>query len=146
MATSAFFKINDFVEQLCKGQHNFSSDTLKIALTNTDPTASAVDLSGITQISTAGGYTTGGFTVPNVTLVEAAGTATLDSDPAVFTATGTTDSFRYAVLYNDTPDGTGSYTTTDPLVGYYDYGSSITLSNTETFTVNVTTSIFTLSS
>lgn len=152
MATSAFFKVDDFVEQVIKGQHDFGNDTFKVVLTNTDPAAAAV-LTDVTQISANGGYTTGvdgGFALSNVTVVESNGTVTVDADPAVFTATGTTDAFRYAVIYNTTPDtgtsvtGRTAYSVTDPLVGYYDYGSSITLSNTETFTVNFTTSIFTL--
>jgi hypothetical protein len=35
------------------------------------------------------------------------------------------------VLYNDTPTSPA-----DPLVGWWDYGSSITLLDTETFTVD----------
>ena len=38
---------------------------------------------------------------------------------------------RYAVLYNDTPTSPA-----DPLIGWYDYGASITLADTETLTVD----------
>jgi hypothetical protein len=37
--------------------------------------------------------------------------------------------FRYVVEFNDTPT-----TPLDPLICYWDYGSSISLANTETFT------------
>jgi len=47
--------------------------------------------------------------------------------------------FRYAVLYNDTPSSPA-----DPLLGYWDYGSALTLGNGETFTLDFGASIFTL--
>jgi hypothetical protein len=52
----------------------------------------------------------------------------------VFTASGGAfGPFRYVYIYDDTPAGTP----TDPLVGYIDYGSAITVNDTETFTVDV---------
>ena len=48
----------------------------------------------------------------------------------VFTADGgQIGPFRYAVVYNDTAAN-------DELICYYDYGSSLTLDDTETFTTD----------
>jgi hypothetical protein len=145
MATSSFFKVNDFVEQLCKGAHDFTTttgDVFKIGLTNVDPTSAATDFNLLTEITAQFGYTAGGETVPGLTLVEAAGTATVDASPTVFTAAGGSfGPFQYAVLYNSTPSA-GALT--QPIVGYYDYGAPVTLNDTETFTVNITTNIFTI--
>lgn len=142
MATSSFFKVNDFVEQVVRGVHDFGTDTYKIGLTNADPTSAAADFNNLTEITAQNGYVAGGATVTTLTVVEAAGTVTIDGDNIVFTAAGGSfGPFRYPVLYNATPsNGALVY----PIVGYYDYGSAITLNDTETFTVNITTNLFTL--
>ncbi|NBU69837.1 MAG: hypothetical protein EBS53_00005, partial [Bacteroidetes bacterium] len=57
------------------------------------------------------------------------GTYRLVLADVVFTATGSVGPFRYAVLYNDTA-------TNKELIGWWDYGSSITLATGETFTVD----------
>jgi hypothetical protein len=50
----------------------------------------------------------------------------------VLTASGgSVAAFRYVVLYNDTPT-----TPADPLIGWYDYGSDLTLNDTETLTID----------
>lgn len=53
---------------------------------------------------------------------------------------GTVGPFRYVVLYNDTPASPA-----DPLIAWWDYGSALTLNDTETFTIDFGASIFTLS-
>jgi hypothetical protein len=47
--------------------------------------------------------------------------------------------FRYAVIYNDTPTSPA-----DPLIGYYDYTSAVTLQIGESFTVDFGASLLTL--
>lgn len=133
MPTSSLTKFQDFVEQLGKGVHNFSSNTFKLALTNTAPTASTnTILTDITQISATGGYTAGGYTLSGVAWSETGGTAKLVITDLVITATGgSVGPFRYLVLYNDTATSPA-----DALIGFYDYGSSITLATGETLTVD----------
>lgn len=128
MAT--FTKFNCFPEDIAEGKHNLGADTLKIALTNTAPNVStATGLANITQISAANGYTSGGATATVTSSAQTSGTYKLVLADVTFTATGSMGPFRYAVLYNDTG-------ASDPLIGFYDYGSSITLGTNETFTVD----------
>ena len=128
---AAYNKFNDFSEQLANGAQNFASDTYKVALSNAAPVATNTALANITQISAGSGYTSGG-TATTITLSETSGTTTVSGTQVVFTASGgSIGPFRYVVLYNDT-------TTTPvnkPLVAWWDYGSSITLADGETFTV-----------
>lgn len=126
MAT--YNKFNSFVEAIAEKVHNLGSDTLKVVLSNTLPTASNTQLSNITQIANGNGYTTGGSTATLVSSAQVAGLYTLKLNNVVFTATGAVGPFRYVVLYNDTA-------TNDELVGWWDYGSTITLANGDTFTV-----------
>jgi hypothetical protein len=58
----------------------------------------------------------------------------------VFTASGGSfGPFRYAVVYNDTPTSPA-----DPLVCWWDYGSSISCNDGEKFTVDFGASVFTI--
>lgn len=128
MAT--FNKFNDFSEQLIRGVHDWDAHTFKVALTNTAPIAANTILADITQVSGANGYTTGG-TATTITISETGGTTTVNGTQVVFSATGgSIGPFRYAVLYNDTATSPA-----DALVGFWDYGASITLQDGETFTV-----------
>jgi hypothetical protein len=130
MAT--FNKINAFVENVSEKVHNLGSDTLKVALTNSAPSASNSTLSDITQISSGNGYSSGGTAATISSSAQTSGTYKLVLADVVFTASGgSIGPFRYAVLYNDTPTSPA-----DPLIGYWDYGSSVTLADTETFTVD----------
>jgi hypothetical protein len=127
---ATFNKFQPFVEALAEKAHNLGSDTLKVVLTNSAPTASMAALSEITQVANGNGYTTGGTAATISSSAQSSGTYKLVLADVVFTAsTGTIGPFRYAALHNDT-------STTDLLIGYWDYGSSITLQDTETFTVD----------
>jgi hypothetical protein len=127
---AAYNKFNDFSEQLANGVQNFATDVYKVALSNTAPVATNTILSNITQISAGNGYTSGGSTT-TITLAEVTGTTTVSGTQVVFTASGgSIGPFRYVVLYNDTTTSPSK-----PLVAWWDYGSSITLADGETFTV-----------
>lgn len=126
MAT--YNKFQDFVEQLAEGIHDWDAHTFKVMLTNTAPVATNSVKADLTEISAGNGYTAGG-TATTITTSESSGTMTVQGTQVVFTASGgTMASFRYAVLYNDTA-------ASDNLVSWWDYGSSVSLADTETFTV-----------
>lgn len=141
MATT-FNKYQQFVEDLCKAEHNFTSDatsSITVALSNTagDAVATKATLSEITQIA----YTyLSSRVVTGVTCDHTTGTVHLTATDLVLTSTGgSTGPFQYVILYNDdttTPD--------DALIGWYDYGSAITLADGETLTLDFATDIFTL--
>ena len=132
MAT--FNKINSFVENLAEKVHDLGSDTLKIALTNSAPVATNTVLTDITQISGTNGYTTGGTAATISSSAQTSGTYKLVLADVTFTASGgSMGPFQYAVLYNDTA-------ATDELISWWDYGSAVTLADTETFTVDFSAS------
>jgi hypothetical protein len=126
---AAFNKTYQFVEDLAQKKHNLASDTLKVVLTNTAPTTASTNLASLTDLSTGGGYTAGGGTVSTTSCVQTTGTLKLICAPTVFTATTGFGPFRYAVLTNATAAG-------QLVIGWYDYGSSISLGASETFTVS----------
>ena len=126
---AAFNKFNSFVEDLAEKVHNLGADTLKVALTNTAPVATNTQLSNITQIANGNGYTTGGTAATTVSSAQTSGTYKLVLADVLFTATGSVGPFQYAVLYNDTA-------TNDELIGWWDYGSALTLGNGDTFSVD----------
>lgn len=146
MAT--FNKFHVFVEALAEKTHNLGSDTLKVYLSNTAPNASThVTYDGVTgttgpaEIAAGNGYTLGGNTATVSSSAQTAGTYKLTlNDPAVWTASGgSIGPFRYFVLYNSTA-------VSNNLIGWWDYGSNVTLNDTESFLVdlNQTTGVLTL--
>lgn len=143
MAT--FNKYNQFREDLYNKVHDLmgtagsGADTCKVLLSNTAPNAATHAVrADVTEIGAGSGYSSGGASATNVGS-RSGGTFTMVGTDIVFTASGgTIGPFRYAILYNDTPTSPA-----DPLVGWWDYGSSITLNDTETFTVDFGASVFT---
>lgn len=139
---AAYNKFQDFVEQVLKAIHDLDgTHTLKVALTNTAPTAGQTNWNTTDHPApaAANGYSAGGATT-TPTLSESSGTAKLVLSDVVFTASGgQLGPFRYIVVYNDTSPG-------DNAIAWYDYGSSLTLNDTETFTVDfdATNGFFTL--
>jgi hypothetical protein len=139
MAT--FNKFHCFVEDLAEKAHNLGADTLKVALSNTSPTASQTtwNTTDHPAPASANGYTAGGNTISITSSSQTSGTYKLVLADSVFTATaGGIGPFRYAILYNSTASAKP--------IGWYDYGSSITLADGETLTVDfdATTGVLTL--
>ena len=132
---AAYNKFSVFVEDLVNKTHDLfgtsAADLVKVALAReTDPpVATDTILTDITQ-PTGTGYTTGGEDTQNDG-TRSGGTFTLMGTKVVWTA-GAANwlSFQYVILYNDTP-----VSPVDPLIGWWDYGTPLTLGNGETFTV-----------
>jgi hypothetical protein len=142
MPASTFTFYQDFKEQLGKGIHDLSTHDIKVALTNSAPNvATHTVLADITQLSTGGGYTGGaggGLALSGKSYTETGGTGTFIATDLVITASGgSIGPFQYAVFYNNTA-------ASDNLIGYLNYGSALTLADTETLTLDFTTSIFTV--
>ena len=125
---AVFVKYNKGIEALLEGI-NAGSDAWKVALTNRAPVvASDATLTDASEISAGNGYTAGGNAASTTSSAQTGGTYKLVlASPATWTATGgSIGPFQYAVLYDST---------TNNLVGYWDYGSEVTLSVAETFQV-----------
>lgn len=130
MAT--YTKFNAFVENVAEKVHNLGADTLKVMLTLTAPVATNSVKANLTEISAGNGYTAGGTTTAQSSSAQSSGTYKLVIADVVFTASGgAMADFRYAVLYNDTPTSPA-----DPLIGFWDYGSTVSVASGETFTVD----------
>jgi hypothetical protein len=139
---ASYVKYQQFVEDFGNKVHDLvgTNDTLKVALTNTAPNvATHAVLADITEISAGNGYSAGGADTQNDGS-ESGGTLTVTGVDVTFTASGgSIGPFRYAVLYNDTPSSPA-----DPLIAYWDYGSSITLATGESLLVDFGASLFTV--
>lgn len=128
MAT--FNKFNAFVEHLAEKVHNLGADTLTVALcaAANAPVATNSVLLDLTQIP----YTNLSSRILTVnSSAQTSGTYRLILNDLVLTATGTVATFRYVVIYNDTPTSPA-----DPLIGWYDYGADLSLSAGETLTLD----------
>lgn len=126
---ASFNKFNSFVEALAEKVHNLGSDQLAVALTAAAnaPVATNTQLSNLTQI----GYTN--LSSRNITTsasAQSSGTYKLTLADLTLTASGgSVGPFRYIVIYNDTA-------TNDELIGWYDYGSDLTLADGESLTID----------
>lgn len=136
---ASFNKYQKGVEALVESI-NAGSDAWKVALSNRTPVvASDATLSDASEISAGNGYTAGGNAATTASSSQTGGTYKLVlNSPTAWTATGgSIGPFQYAILYDST---------TDNLIGYWDYGSAVTLSVGETFTVVLdgTSGVFTV--
>jgi hypothetical protein len=129
---AAFVKFHSFITALATGGHNLSSDTLKVALSNTAPVAATDTVwsaGAFPPPLAANGYSSGGASLTQLDGPSGLGVYTLTLTEPVFTAAGgSIGPFRYAIIYNVTAG--------NKLIGYYDYGSSITITSGNTFTID----------
>ena len=124
MAT--YVKFNSFVEALAEKAHNLASDQIKIALcaTANAPVAGNTVLADLVEIA----YTNlSARDVVTVSSGQTAGTYKLVLDDLTLTVSGgAVAAFQYIVIYNDTA-------TNKELIGFYDYGSSVSLADGDQF-------------
>ena len=124
---AVFNKFDCFVENVAEKVHNLGSDQLTLALTNTAPVAGNTVLANITEIT----YTN--LSTRNLTTSASSQTSGLYklvvADTTLTSTGGSTGPFRYVVVYNSTAAG-------GPLIGWYDYGSAVTLNSGESLTVD----------
>lgn len=128
---AAFNKVNAYVERVWEKAYDHQNDTFKVALTNTAPTAASTiwNTTNFPAPAAANGYSAGGNTLTVSSSAQAAGLYKWVLADSLFTATaGGIGPFRYAILY---------HSVSGEIVGYYDYGSALTLANAgDTFTVD----------
>jgi hypothetical protein len=126
---ASFNKFNSFVEALAEKVHNLGSDTLTIALcaAANAPVATNTVLADLTQIS----YTNlSSRTLTVSSSAQTSGTYKLVIADKTLTASGgAVAAFRYVVIYNDTAAN-------DELIGWYDYGTALTLADGESLTLD----------
>lgn len=125
MATS-FTKINSFVENLAEKLIDLSGAALTVALTNTAHTSTWDELADLTEVS----YANCSSRVITVsTSAQTSGTYKLVCADLTLTASGAVGPFQYIYIYDDGSTG-------DKLIGYYDYGSAVTMASGDTFKID----------
>lgn len=133
--------INDFSEHLSKKVHNLSTDSIRIALSNTAPAAQGSNptlsnngiLANVTQISYANYADTLAVdrVLEGVTSEETAGNLKFDANDFTISASGgALASFRYIYIWNDT-----ATTPVDALICCIDNEAAITLADGESLSV-----------
>jgi len=143
---AAFNKYEQFIEDFGNKVHDLvgtagsGADTLKILLTNTAPNAATHAVrADVNEIAAGFGYSSGGASVANVGSESGGILTVVGTDVTITASGGQIGPFRYAVLYNDTPTSPA-----DPLVGWWDRGSSVTLDDGELVTIDFGTELFTM--
>lgn len=138
---AAFNKFDVFVYDLGRGYHDLdaAAHVLKVYASNAVPSASLDSIkTDLAEITAQNGYPAGGSDITNTWT--GTGTATLAATDVVWTASGGSfGPLQYVPLYNDTQTSP-----VDPLIGWWDYGSAVTVLTGETFTVDFGASVFTL--
>jgi hypothetical protein len=124
-------KFQQFAYDLSTKKHDLNGDDIYCGLSNVAPTASSNQVWGdITEISAGNGYTAGGSDSGN-TGAGSGGTYTVTCTNITWTCSGSNmATFRYVVAYNHTQTSP-----VKPLILYWDYGSGLTLTPGDSFTI-----------
>jgi hypothetical protein len=136
---AAFNRFNSFLEAAFEKVHNLGSDSFVLALcaTASAPIASNTQLSNLTTVSYTN-LSSRALTISSSS--NSSGTYKwVLADITLSASGGSVAAFQYVVIYNDTA-------TNDELVGWYDYGSALTLASGESLTVDFdgTNGVFTV--
>lgn len=123
---AAFVKFNSFVQALAHGEHDFATDALGVALTNTLPDTTDSVLADITEISYTG---VSSRVITTLSSSQTAGTYKLTLQDLVLTCSSDCGPFRYVVIYNNSH-------ASDGLICYFDQGSNITIFSGGEYTIN----------
>lgn len=127
---AAYNKYNSFTEALAENA-NCGTDAWRVILSNTAQVVGNTNRASASELTTSGGYTSGGNACAVTSSAQTGGVYELVlADPATWTASGGGFTFRYVILWNQT---------LDVLAGWWDYGSSVVMSgaNADTFTADL---------
>jgi hypothetical protein len=133
---ASFNKVNDAVLNMVHNM-DLESDQFVAALSNTAPASEtsnpASDGNGILGNVTEVSYTN--LSSRNITTTSSSQTSgtykLVLADLTVTASGGSVGPFQYLYIYNDTVTSPA-----DPILGYYDYGSALTLNDGDSFTFN----------
>ena len=133
---ASFNKVNDAVLNMVHNM-DLESDQFFAALSNTAPASEtsnpASDGNGILGNVTEITYTNlSSRNITTTSSTQTSGTYKLVlADLTVTASGGSVGPFQYLYIYNDTVTSPA-----DPILGYYDYGSALTLNDGDSFTFN----------
>lgn len=134
---ASYNKFDCFVEDLAEKKHNLASDTIKVAFSNAANAPSASLDVKLADITTIVATNLGDLTLSVSSSAQSAGTYKLVLADKTLTASDAVPALRYAIIYNDTA-------TNKELIGWYDYGSEVTLASGDTFKLDFGTELFSL--
>jgi hypothetical protein len=116
---------------LGSGKHDFANHTLRYYLSNATPNVNThIGKANLAEITAANGYNNTALPGQNWTRSANVCTLASNNDVVLTAAAGNFGPFRYVVVYNDNDANKA-------LVNYWDYGSSISCNNGESFTIDI---------
>ena len=132
---AGFNKFYCFVQDVANALHDMKTGTThvyKVYLTNVAPVVTNTVYNTPADLAAGNGYAAGGNSIGTITGAQTTGTFKFvgATDPSWTAAGGSIGPFQYAVLYNST-------SSTKPLIGWWDYGTAITLTNGNSFTIDL---------